>query len=173
MVPFDNSQYYRDFDAEVSRKFHEVIPADAGLEETFKGMGILMSEWEIEEEMQRRKDGSVLYNSSNNVYKYFIRRKAQERYRNSNPLAQKIGQTFIDNSSLKSVATLADDGTLNVSLSLPCNVGSNKGDQYTVTNSMEAQYDSKRERFSNFLSSIPGSIHLDEIKKKKLENYSG
>ena len=82
-------------------------------------------------------------------------------------------QSFVNNSPvLSQSAKLADDGTLNISLNIPCNVGSHKGETYTVHNSQEAEYDAKRERFGRFLDSIPGSIYLDSQKQKKMEGYS-
>ena len=77
------------------------------------------------------------------------------------------------NPVLSQAANLADDGTLNVSISLPANVGSHKGEIYTVNNSQEAEYNEKRERFGRFLDSIPGNIYLDQQKQKKLEEYNG
>ena len=86
---------------------------------------------------------------------------------------QQTRQQFVNQSSVLSQnATLADDGTLNVSLNIPYNVGSRKGEIYSVNNSQEAEYEEKRERFGRFLNSIPGSIYLDNQKQKKLETYS-
>ena len=82
-------------------------------------------------------------------------------------------QSYVDSSPLLSqTATLADDGTLNVSLDLPCNVGSHKGQTYSIHNSQESEYDEKRERFNAFLDSIPGNIYLDNQKNKKIEGYN-
>lgn len=183
MVPFDNSQVYRDFHAQVSRDFHNVVKEDGNLKDTFASMGVLASDWEMEDEMHRRRDAGNLYNSNDNSYKYFVRKKAQERYAREKGLQilpngqgfNKLNtmQSFINSSSvLSQSANLADDGTLNISLNIPCNVGSHKGEIYTVHNSNEAEYDSKRERFDRFINSIPGSIYLDQQKQKKVEGYN-
>ena len=65
----------------------------------------------------------------------------------------KYNNEYLNDANL--AVKLADDGTLNVT----CNFGSNMGKTYTVVNSNESNYEEKRERFSRFLSSIPGSIY--------------
>ena len=188
MVPVDNSQQYRDYELAVQAEYNKIIPKDADLKTAFENMGVMWANWELEEELHRRRDGSKLYNSDNDAYKYFIRKKAEERYRrekglpvanqqydqfsNFNP--QQLRQDFINKSPLSQVATLADDGELKVSLSLPYNVGSMKGQNYTV-NSNEKEYEEKRARFASFLNSVKtdDNIHLDELKQKKLDNFRG
>lgn len=187
MQPFDNSQAYRDFHAAVSREFHEIIPENSDLKSTFDNMGIVAANWELEEERHRRRDGGALYNSADNSYKYYVRKKAQERYMREKGVvsmpanmvnslggfdANQARQVYVSTSPvLSQSASLADDGTLNVSINLPCNVGSHKGEMYTV-NQNEAQYDEKRERFNRFLDTIPGSIYLDNQKQQKKDKYN-
>ena len=179
MVPFDNSQYYRDFHSKVSREFHEIVPEDSNLKDTFANMGIVAAQWEMEEEMHRRRDGGALYNSSDNSYKYFVRKAAQQRYAREKGI--NIDSSNIDSININQMrqdyanslptlkgATLSDDGTL----TLPCNFGSHMGQNYSVHNSQESEYDQKRERFGRFLDSIPGNIYLDTQKQTKMEGYS-
>lgn len=185
MVPFDNSQAYRDHRTKIQKEYSDIIPADSNLKDTFSKMGIIASNWEMEEEMHRRKNAGALYNSGDS-YKYFVRQKAAERYAREKGInvpqgntsimsqfnAQSIRNNYINNNPvLSQTANLADDGTLNVSLSLPCNVGNHKGETYSVHNSQEAEYEEKRQRFGRFLDSISGSIYLDQQKQKKLEEY--
>lgn len=190
MVPFDNSYIYRQFHESVSKEFHDIIPANSNLKDTFDNMGIVAANWEMEEERHRRKDGSTLYDTSNNSYKYYIRKKKQERYMSEKGLvqmpanlvngaggmglnAQQARQDFVNSSPvLSQSANLAEDGTLNLSISLPCNVGSHKGETYTVANANEAVYDEKRARFNNFIDSIPGNIYLENAKALAKEKYS-
>ena len=184
MVPFDNSQLYRDHRAQIQREYNSVISKDANLKEAFDGMGIIASNWEMEEEMHRRKNAGVLYNSGDNSYKYFVRQKAAERYAQEKGIvpmgmqlpafnSQAVQQNYVTNNPvLSKVANLADDGTLNVSLNIPCNVGSHKGENYTVHNSQEAEYEQKKERFGRFLASEQGNSYLDQLKEQKLERYS-
>ena len=172
MVPFDNSQFYRDQWDKVSKEFNDVINKDADLNETFLNMGVVYANWELEEEAHRRRDVSTMYNSEDNAYKYYVQRKAQERYAKEKgiPVSTVGGQPLSMNQiqqetinqfpTLSQSVQLADDGTLNVT----CNFGSNAGKTYSVVNSNEANYEEKRERFSRFLSSIPGSIY---------KNYNG
>lgn len=183
--PFDNSQMYRDHFMRVSEEFHKIIPADSNLRDTFSNMGIVAAQYELEDEMHRRRDGGNLYNNTDNAYKRLIRKKAKERYAAEKGIvldnntgavlpnfnAQQAKQNFINNSSLSSSCQLQDDGTLNVSINLPCNVGSHAGQMYSVTNSQEAAYDEKRARFGQFIDSIPGSIYLDQKKREKMEGY--
>ena len=85
--------------------------------------------------------------------------------------AQQAKKDFVNSSSvLSQSASLADDGTLNISLNIPCNVGSHAGEVYTV-NQNEAEYQERRERFGRFLDSIPGNIYLDNQKEKKMSEF--
>ena len=184
LQPFDNSQMYRDYYASLKREYDEIIPPDSDLKTTFANMAIIQAKWDMEEEQHRRKDAAGLYNSGN-AYKYYVRQKAKERYAKANGGAMPTGTAMMPtfgfnpasyvagNPVLSQAANLADDGTLNVSISLPANVGSHKGEVYTVTNSQEAEYNEKRERFGRFLDSIPGNIYLDQQKQQKMEEYNG
>lgn len=186
--PFNNAQMYRDHFNKVREEFNKIIPADSNLKDTFANMGILDAQYKLEEEMHRRKDGGNLYNNSDNSYKRLIRKKAKERYcrekgivlnddtglPNNIPTAYsslKAKQDFVNNSSLKDSCTINPDGSLNVSIKLPCNVGSHSGQLYTV-NENESSYDEKRQRFGQFLDSIPGNIYLDQKKAEKLGGYN-
>ena len=53
--------------------------------------------------------------------------------------------------TLASNARLADDGSLHIT----CNFGSHNGEVLAVHNSQEAEYEKDRERFNQFLASIP------------------
>lgn len=165
MEPFDNSQMYRDHHAAVSKQFNAVIPKDSNLKECFDNMGVLNAQYEMEEEQHRRRNGGTLYNSEDNSYKFFVRAKAAERYAKNNglPLVKAVvnnesPQTLLNEfPTLSQTAKLCDDGTLNIT----CPFGSKAGQVYSVHNSQEAGYEQNRERFQNFLDSIPNSIYLD------------
>lgn len=172
MVPFDNSQMYRDFHASVSKEFNDIVSADSDLKECFLNLGVLNAHYEMEEEKHRRRNGAALYNSDDNSYKYFVRAKAAERYNRSNFEGFKVNSdqfinqldgmksSLLDSfSTLSECATLSEDGTLNIT----CNFGSKAGETYSVHNSQEAGYDKDRERFNEFLNSIPGysDLYLD------------
>ena len=170
LVPFDNSQFYRDQWQKVSDEFNKVISKDATLKDTFLNMGIVYANWELEDEAARRRDVSGMYNSSNNAYKYYVQRKAQERYAREKGInIPTLGSNIQFNPdqakkdalnqfpTLQNAVKLADDGSLNVT----CNFGSNAGRTYSVINDNEAKYEEKRERFNRFFSSIPGSIYLN------------
>lgn len=173
LVPFDNSQMYRDHSARVSNEYNSVIPKDSNLKDTFANMGVLNAKYAMEEEAHRRKDKSVLYNSEDNSYKFFVRAKAAERYAKNNGLSLTQAVQQYDHANLlcnmptlSQSAKLCDDGTLNIT----CNFGSMAGQTYSVHNSQEAGYEQNRERFQQFLDSIPGSIYLDGPSASVLED---
>ena len=185
MVPFDNSQNYRNYELSVQKEYNEYIPKDADMQTAFSNMALLWAKWEMEDEMHRRRDGSQLYNSDNNAYKYYIRKKAEERYRQEKGIANiersmsnmnpnQIGRDFIAGSPLSQVATLADDGELKINLTLPYNVGSKMGQVYSV-NQNEKEYEERRQRFGQFINSIDTSDknELNILKQKKFEEFSG
>jgi hypothetical protein len=166
LVPFDNSQMYRDHYAAVSKEHNEIISSDSNLKDCFANMGVLNAHYLLEEEKHRRRNGKLLYNSDDNSYKYFVRARATERYakeRGLNSVADQFNfndtrQSLINQfPTLSQSAKLCDDGTLNIT----CNFGSKAGQVYSVHNSQEASYDQDRERFQQFIDSIPGSIYLD------------
>ena len=167
LVPVDNSKYYQEFHASVSREFNSVISKDSDLTETFSKMGELNAKYELEEEQHRRKNGALLYDSANNSYKYFVRAKAAERYAQSKGLslvqqvnnsAEQLKSNMLNQyNTLSQSAKLCDDG----SLTITCPFGSKAGSNYTVHNSMEAGYDTVKERFAQYLDSITGEIYLN------------
>lgn len=167
MVPYDNSQFYRDHDMAVSREHNMVIPKDSNMQECFNGFGQLHYKYEMEEEQHRRRNGATLYNSDNNAFKYFIRSKVAEREAKKNgvPVSGNMmgNQMFNTNPSMNSFPTLQqsakllDDGTLNIT----CNFGSKMGQTYSVHNSQEAEYEQDRARFQSFIDTIPESIYLN------------
>ena len=172
LVPFDNSQFYRDQWDKASETYTKHVPKDSNMNEAFNKMGLVAIDWELEEEAHRRRDLSTMYDSGN-AYKYYVRKKAEERYAmerglplpsqnpnnlqfNSDAMKQQALQSF---PTLKEAVKLGADGTLNIT----CNVGSHAGQMYSV-NEHEAGYEEKRERFDRFISSISGSIY---------KNYNG
>lgn len=162
LVPFDNSQMYRDASEAVSKQYHQFIPEDADMKECFDNMGVVYRVYELEEEKHRRRNKGSLYNANDNSYKYFVRAKAAERYaaqKNGGSLINSVNNASPQNMSqmfptLAQSAKLTDDGTLNV----VCNFGSKAGQVYSVHNSQESEYDQQREAFIN---SISQSIYLD------------
>ena len=164
LVPFDNSQIYREHNDRISREFNAIIPKGANLKECFDNSGILYAHYELEEEQHRRRDGKNLYDD--NSYKYFVREKAAQRYAQKKglPLVQAVNQeqqfqqTMLSGfPTLAESAKLTEDGTLNIT----CNFGSRAGQVYSVHNSEEAGYEQDRQRFQQFIDSIPHSIYLD------------
>ena len=174
LVPFDNSNIYREMSMAVTSEFHKFVPPDSDMQQTFQNMGIIDAKYALDEEQHRRRNGAVLYNSDDNSYKYFVRRKAAERHaqktgylgnnmmvpqNDSGITPQSLMPTF---PTLSQSATLTDDGTLNIT----CNFGSKMGQTYSVHNSEESKYSMDKERFRRFIDSIPGSIYLNNPNQK-------
>jgi hypothetical protein len=194
MVPFDNSGYYREQFAAASAEFNKHVSPDADLKETFLNMPLVAIDWEMQEEQHRRRNAGLMYRNGDNSYKYFVRKKAAERYAAKKGLnlninekgevtnngfafnfnqANQLKKSYLESlPTLSQNATLSEDGTLNVSLKLPCNVGDHKGEEYTVHNANEAEYDEKSERFSRFINSIVGDSYIDKLKEQKIEGYN-
>lgn len=173
LVPFDNSQMYRDAYDSLDREIRQYIPADGNASNCYDKLGILLSKWELEDEEHKRRNGSAHYNGD--IYVYFIKRSKMERYAKEKGIildaSSKEAQVtnFANNfdandirkkaleqlPTLNESATIAEDGTLHIT----CNFGSHAGETYSVHNSQEAEYDEKRERFGRFIDSIPGVIY--------------
>lgn len=181
MVEVSNAKFYSDARAKRQRELDALIPPNSNMKEAFDGLGLLAAELDLEEEKHRRKDLGQNYSSGNNVYKYYVRKKAKERYAAENGTSQPqnqfnnaFGNQLVNQfPTLSQNATIADDGTLNVSLSLPVNVGSHAGETYTIANANEAEYEKKREQFGKFLGSIKtnGEPYLEDLKRRKYEEY--
>lgn len=169
LVPFDNSDFYRKQYYDRKAIVDRFIDPNADADTCFENLGLLIAYDEMEEEMHRRRDGGNLYDHDSNSYKYFVRKKAEERYAREKGIDpsilhgkalpdldfKQIKQNALNSFSTLKGATLSDDGTLNIT----CNFGKHAGDTYSVHNTNEAEYDNKRERFSQFIDSIPGSIY--------------
>ena len=174
LVPFDNSSIYRAHNAKVSEEFHQVIPEDSNLIETFANTGVLMAKYDLQEEEHRRRNAAGLYDSSTGAYKYFVRAKAAERYAKKNGITNPLtGQNYSNTPppmnafpTLQESARLCDDGTLNIT----CNFGSHKGEIYSVNNAMEDEYEKDRDRFVRFYQSIPGSTFLNNPNENVLKD---
>lgn len=169
LEPFDNSQVYQEYSSNVSNEFHKIIPKDLNLKDTFAKMGELGAQYELEEEVHRRRNVGVLYNSENNAYKIYVREKAAERYhqsKNTTHLKDIVnGVDQLKQGNLQNFPTLAQSARLcdDGSLTITCPFGSKTGEPYTVSsnNSQESAYDANRERFYQFIDSISNSVYLD------------
>ena len=176
-VSFDNSSYYQAFHNQVSAQHNAIIRPDSNMKEAFDHAGELWAMYELEEEQHRRRNLTGTYDS--NGYKYFIRKTIAEKNGNkeenrfgsalggnnsipappsSNGLGIYTGNPRTGGSHVTTIPSIDDKGNMNLTLSIPCNFGSQKGTNYIV-NANEAAYDKKREEFNRFVDSIPGSIY--------------
>lgn len=169
LEPWSNAAIYNSFHAQVSKEFNDIIPPDSNMYDTFLNMGVVKAKWEMDDEMHRRRNGKNLYQSGDNGYRYFVRKKAEERYARERgfDIQQSSAPTQQDSSMglkqamlnqfpvLSQNAELEDDGTLTIK----CNFGSHAGESYTVHNSQEAGYEAHRQRYYQFVNSIPNAIY--------------
>lgn len=173
LVPFDNSSYYQAYQAQVSAEYSAIIRPESNMRECFDNMGIIGAQYELEEESHRRKNLGTTYDTDG--YKYFVRKKIAER---NNILPQQQSRN-VSNTDLRFmnqgtnqmgiytgnpskngqlVATIPSFDASTGTLTLSCNFGSHAGQNYSV-NQNEAKYEQDRQRFSQFLDSIPKSIY--------------
>lgn len=156
LVPFDNSQMYRDRDAQISREFRKRIGAHDDMNTCFENLALVDYDYKMEEEMHRRnQDLKTSYDS--NTFRTLIRQKVFDEKIKKQGLDPGQVQYMKDNllgsglfPTLSQHAKLADDGTLNITYSY----GPNQ-----VNNLNESQYQKERERFNSFLNSIPSSLN--------------
>lgn len=161
LVPFDNSQMYRDHELKVREEFNKYIKPEASMQETFDNMGIVYANWLLDEEKYKRKHLSKeVYDSSG--YKALIRKSVMAKYakeqgvvlpsydgqyekKQADYLTDKFAQMKRDILGefplLSNNSTLADDGTLHI----------------VSTNMMESEYSDKAKRFNAFLHSANDS----------------
>lgn len=161
LQPTSNAEMYAAHQQAVSDQFHKIIPESAGMMETFSKTGLVKAEYDLEDEYHRRNNASNLYNSNDGTYRCFVKAKAAERYKQNqnqqgipqqNPIVP--GNMF---PTLQQCSREMEDGT--ISISIPYNVGSHKGEIY---NSQESEYEATRQRFNRFYSSIPGAFSLTD-----------
>ena len=109
-VEFDNSYLYKQHFAAVRAEYNAVISENANMRECFDNMGIIGAQYELEEEYHRRKDCSLIYDSSDTGYKYFVKKKALERYQaahnevNTGGYSPSLPSSFIPTSSPRGTA---------------------------------------------------------------------
>ena len=151
LIPFDNSQAYREHDAKVSAEFRKRVSPDADMNTCFENLAMVNYDYEMEDELhRRRRDLKSSYDS--NTYKTLIRQKVfdemdpstQVRDMKTNLLGSGMFPTLSQN------ARLADDGTLKITYSYNQN--------QPIMNMNESQYQQEKARFNAFLNSIPDSI---------------
>ena len=167
LVPFNNAETYRQKDAAASAEFHRHIKSSSDMQETFENMGLVWNQYELEEEMHRRR-ARVKENYDSNSYKYLIKKSAMEKYAKENGITlpgstnadsgdyfanrfNQIKQQALQNFPILSATSrLADDGTLHIN--------------YTEVNQNvnEAEYQRNKQRFNSFLNSIPGAFTIKE-----------
>ena len=173
LIPFDNSQYYQRFHQQITDQHNAIIRPDSNMQEAFESAGELWAIYQLEEEQHRRRNLSGNYNLDG--YKYIVRRSLAERNKRngiySNPVnvggsipAPGMMNIYTKNprnegSHVTATPSIDSQGNMNMTLSIPCNIGSQKGTTYTVVNANEAAYDQKREEFNRFVDSIPRSIY--------------
>lgn len=157
LIPFDNSQAYRDRDAQISAEFKKRIGEETDMKSCFENLALVRYDYAMEEELhRRRRDLKSTYDST--AYKTLIRQKIfNDKVAKEGKIVTNQVQDMKDNllgsgmfPVLNQNARLADDGTLNITYSYDGN---------TINNLNESQYQQERARFNSFLNSIPNSLN--------------
>jgi hypothetical protein len=173
LIPFDNSEYYRQLFGSIHREYTKYVPEDSTIKNFGENIALIEFNEKMAQEDHRRRNGKIMYQSGDS-YKFFVKSMAAERYekesgviRNSTPISpvfsgqrnmttmEFMREQLKNFPTLSQSAHLSDDGTLNIT----CNFGSKAGQTYTVKNSEEARYDQDRARFNQFLDEIPKAIY--------------
>lgn len=172
MVPFDNADYYRAKDAEVSREFHDIIPESANMAETFENMALVWSKWELDEEHEKRKNDFSSYgNVSSSTYADIMitnaRRRAQiEREIDPNfdqredeleksfqeLKARTLQETLSSLPTLNNFSKLDQDGTLHITYNPPQDFSN------MTYNEEEKKYEESRQKFNAFIGLIGHTV---------------
>jgi hypothetical protein len=148
---------YREYDQRVSDQFHKRIKPTDDMNTAFENLALVAYDYEMEDEMHRRRQ-ELKGTYDSNAYKLLVRQKAikENLHTKINESVNQV-QDFKDNllgsglfPTLSQHATLADDGTLNITYSLDNN--------NVIQNQNESQYQKERARFNAFLNSIPSSL---------------
>lgn len=173
LIPIDPTAAFRNHVDAVDRQIKKYIPQDGNASNCYDKLGLLYSEWEMEEEAKRRINASNHYN--NNKFIESLKKAKRERYYKEHNIilddndkemqmvdfANRFDPNELRKQALSMMpelnecATIGEDGTLHIT----CNFGSHNGEVYSVHNSQESEYEQKRQRFGRFVDSIPGAIY--------------
>lgn len=193
IVYVDSTLPYKKHWNETKKKIESIMPPDTPIEEVGARMNILMAEWELEELDQKRRTFIDAYDSSSNTYKNLCMRKFANRkiedkaaqihksvipmqtvnqvYRNQELSQQEKTSAFKEglaslglNVFADAVENIGPDGTIEIDLKLPQNVGSNAGEMVSV-NSEEITYEDQRNSFYNFMESMVRAPEISQEKK--------
>lgn len=144
--PFDNSHLYQQHNAEVSSQYRKRFDDNTDMQTFFEGLGEIIVEDMMEEEMHRRRDDSQLFDG--NGYRMLLRKKIAERHSSEGQQGVNLpnmrpntpfGNTF---PTLAQSATMLDDGSL--SIAAPSWLGNKT---YVVKNQLEDDYEMNRQKF--------------------------
>ena len=200
-VPIDpGATPYRQYYDDTKKKIQSILPQDTTVEEFGSKINILLSEWELEEMMERRRGFDQSYDSS--AYKRLLKEKCAEKAANAqgfslirseepNMITQIKNQMsmmeqiksmspeektrFMKKGLAQSGYPLLSDAIYvdeNGTMCLHANIGNHIGETYTVSNENEAAYANKRASFAGFLDSIPRSEELHDQKIDQYNKYS-
>lgn len=154
---FDNSYLYQQHNAEVSSQYRKRFDDNTDMQTFFEGLGEIIVEDMMEEEMHRRRDDSQLFDG--NGYRMLLRKKLAERQGSDGQQGVTLpntrpnipfGSAF---PTLSQSATLLEDGSL--SISAPSWLGNKT---YVVKNQMEDDYELNRQKFvASIFGNTPSS----------------
>jgi hypothetical protein len=200
-VPIDpGATPYRQYYDNTKEKIQSILPQDTTIEEFGSRMNILLSEWELEEMLERRRGFDQSYDSS--AYKRLLKEKCAEKEANKQGFSLIRSDEPTQITKIKEQISLMEQtknmtpeektrimkkGLAEVGLPLMsdavyfdeegtmclrANIGNHLGEMYTVSNENEAAYANKRAAFAGFLDSIPRSEELHDQKIEQYNEYS-
>ena len=176
LVPFDNSEWYRQKDAEVTREFRKHVGEHDNMEQFFENIALVAIDDALKEEDHRRK-GMLNEHYDSDGYRSLVRMKAAElearkkgislnpaydlnvQFEQLTEEAKALRAEIMNPDNypgLKSHATLSDDGTLNITY------GYEPPKNAVMTDENTKKYQAEKERFRGFLESIPGAVVREE-----------
>lgn len=147
--PFDNSYMYQQHNAQVSSQYSKRFDDNTDMQTFFEGLGEIIAEDMMEEELHRRRDDSQLFDG--NGYRMLLRKKLMERHNNGESNGVNLPSMRPNNSNipfgnafptLSQSATMLEDGSL--SISAPSWLGNKT---YVVKNQLEDDYELNRQKF--------------------------
>lgn len=200
LIYYDPAAPYKEHYWKVKNEVEKIMPQDTTAEEFGQRMNILMSEWELEELKDKRRNFGTMYDS--NAYKRLLIEKAAEKHANAKGFSLKRGdvpleveklQEEIKNKDINLGMTaeektrLMKEGLRGMGLTTlasciyidedgnlcaDANIGLNKGKTYVVKDENEAAYANQRMKFAAFMDSIPKSYELEDQKNQQYNEFS-
>lgn len=195
LVPFDNSQWYRDMNAKITMEYRKYIPKDADLATTFDNMGLVWLDWEMEDYKHKVNLTAKRSTYDGNTYMSLIKNKLRNDYMKEHNIVQHDNESIEDaivrelksdndgdeidtfSKELKNrlltcgeFPTLQQSAKMNPDGTMTISYETFKNNQSNVNNN-EDFFESCREQFNAFLDSIPKAINTNMTNDERAKEY--